>query len=269
MARWARRGPAPVPDRRSQPRLPGVLRAAGVDRDLHRRADQRDLRVRLDAREDRHRVRGSSDRRRLGRGHLGAHRAVRRVQGHAPLAPGPAQAAVAGDGTAGRGVWLSQRQGGRLRGRRRDRLARRARSRGGLAGDDRHRRPRRVSADRRGRSRQGDGDLTRDHRDEDLRPPGRDRPLRHPARADPRLLRPEGRHLRQHSRRPRNRRQDRLRADPALRIARGRARAHSRYRRGQAQAEPDRSRRGCARVQAPGDRPARSRRRGRPGRGGA
>ena len=39
---------------------------------------------------------------------------------------------------------------------------------------------------------------------------GRHRPLRHPARADPRLHRPQGRHERQHPRRPRHRRQDRL-----------------------------------------------------------
>ena len=72
-------------------------------------ADQRDLRVRLDAREDRHRVRRLADRRRVGRRHLRPHRAVRRLQGPAPLAPGPAQAAVAGDGTAGRGVRLHER----------------------------------------------------------------------------------------------------------------------------------------------------------------
>ena len=46
------------------------------------------------------------DRRRLGRRHLRAHRVSLRVQGAAALAPGPAQAAVAGDGTAGRGVRL-------------------------------------------------------------------------------------------------------------------------------------------------------------------
>ena len=39
------------------------------------------------------------------------------------------------------------------------------------------------------------------------------------ARADPRLLRAEGRHLRQHPRHPRHRREDRQRADPALRRA--------------------------------------------------
>ena len=51
-----------VPDRRPEPRLPRVLRAARVDRDLDRRADQRDLRLRLDAGEDRHRVRRAARR---------------------------------------------------------------------------------------------------------------------------------------------------------------------------------------------------------------
>ena len=81
-----------------------------------------------------------------------------------------------------------------------------------------------------------------------------------PPGADPRLLRAEGRHLRQHPRRPRDRRQDRLRADPALRLARGGARAHPRHQRRQAQTEPARARRERARLQAPGDRRARRRR---------
>ena len=213
--RGCRRGrAAPVPDRRAQPRLPRLLRAARVDRDLDRRPDKRDLRLRLDAREDRHRVRRAADRRRLGRRYIRAHRDVRRVQGPAPLAPGSAQAAVARDGTARRGLRLLQREDRGLRGRRRDRLARRARDggRAARARDDRDRRSRRLPADRRAGPGQGDGDRPRDHRDQDLRPPGGDRPLRHPARVDPRLLRPEGRHLRQHPRRPRDRRQDRQRA---------------------------------------------------------
>ena len=88
------------------------------------------------------------------------------------------------------------------------------------------------------------------HRHEDLRPPGGDRPLRHPAGADPRLLRPEGRHLRQHPRRTRDRREDRQRADPELRLAGGGAGAHRRRQRRQAQREPGRPRRGRAPVQA-------------------
>ena len=49
------------------------------------------------------------------------------------------------------------------------------------------------------------------------------RPLRHPARADPRLLRPEGRHVRQHPGRSRHRRQDRGAAPAAVRRPRERA----------------------------------------------
>ena len=55
-----------LPDRRQQPRLPRVLRAARVDRDLDGPADERDLRLRLDAREDPHRVRAEADDRRAG-----------------------------------------------------------------------------------------------------------------------------------------------------------------------------------------------------------
>ncbi len=121
-----------------------------------------------------------------------------------------------------------------LRGRRRDRVARRARAacRPAGSGDDRDRRPRRLPADRRGRAGEGDGDRARDHRDEDLRPPGGDRPLRHRARADPRLLRPEGRHLGQHPGHPGDRRQDRQRAAADVRDARGGARATSRRSKG-------------------------------------
>ena len=115
-----------VPDRRPQPRLPGLLRAARVDRHLHRRAHQRDLRVRLDAREDRHRLRGVPDDRGVGRRQLRAHARCSPSTRPSGVAPGPAQGAVAGDGTAGRRVRLPQRQGRGLRGRRRHRLAGRA-----------------------------------------------------------------------------------------------------------------------------------------------
>ena len=67
----------------------------------------------------------------------------------------------------------------------------------------------------------------RDHRDEAVRPRGGRRALRHPARAHPRLLRPQGRHERQHPRRPRHRRQDRVAAPAAVRRPRGRALARS------------------------------------------
>ena len=67
---------------------------------------------------------------------------------------------------------------------------------------------------------------------------GGHRALRHRARADPRLLRPEGRHERQHPRRPGDRRQDRVAAAAAVRRPRGRPRAHRRDLRRQAQGEP-------------------------------
>ena len=132
-------------------------------------------------------------------------------------------------------------------------------------GDGGDRRPRRVPARRR---RRADHDHEpRDHRHQGLRHRGRDRALRHPAREDPRLHRPQGRHERQHPRRPRHRRQDRLRAAPALRRPRDRARQRRRDLRRQAQAEPDRARRRGAALEAAGDdgprRPDRPRPRGR------
>src|SRR5690242_1844536 len=111
LTRVLRRGAPPVPDRRSEPRIPGVLRAARVDLDLDRRADERDLRLRLDAREDRHRQRRAADGRRLGCGPFRSGGDLLGVQGRAALASGPAQAAVARDGTARRGLRLPQRQG--------------------------------------------------------------------------------------------------------------------------------------------------------------
>ena len=179
----------------------------------------------------------------MGCRELRSRRALRRVQGAAARAPGPAEGAVAGDGGPRGGIRLSQRDGARLRGRRRDRLAGGARADGGAAGagDDRDRRPRRLPADRRGGPGAGDGDHARDHGHQDLRPPGGDRSLRDRAGADPGLLRPEGRHLGQHPGSARDRREDGERADHALRLARGGARPHRRRQRREAQAEPDRA----------------------------
>ena len=120
--------------------------------------------------------------------------------------------AVAAPRAARRRLRLPQRRGRRLRGRRRDRLDRRARPRAGRPGDDRDRRPRRLPAHRPRVARAGHGDLARHHRHEDLRLRRGDRALRHPARADPRLLRAQGRHVGQHPRRPGDRRQDRRRS---------------------------------------------------------
>ena len=108
--------------------------------------------------------------------------------------------------------------------------------RAGHPRDGRHRRPRRLPA---GRRRRADHDhVARHHRHARVRPRGRDRPLRHPARADPRLHRPQGRHVGQHPRRPGHRRQDRGAAAAGVRLPRGGARARRRDHRRQAQAEP-------------------------------
>ena len=107
---------------------------------------------------------------------------------------------------------------------------------------------------------QRDGHGARHHRHQALRPPGGDRPLRHRARADPRLLRPQGRHVGQHPRRPGHRRQDRRRPAAALRRPRDDPRLGRRDLRRQAQGEPHQPRRRRAHVQGAGDDPRRHRR---------
>ena len=244
-------------DRRQQPGVPGVLRAARVDRHVHRSAHQRDLRVRLDAGQDPHRLRAQGDRRRLGRRLLGAQGGLLRVQGAALDAARSAQGAVAAPGAARGCVRLPQSASRRLRGRRRDRLDRRAGQDLGPAGagDGRDRRSRRLPARRR--RRPDHDDLAGDHRHPRLRPRGGDRALRHPSRAGSRLHRSQGRHQRQHSGRPGDRGQDRGRAAAALRVARAGARQRRPDQRRQTQAEPDRARRCGPRVQAARHRQAR------------
>ena len=85
-----RRGRGAVPDRRELARLPGVLRAARVDRDRRRAADERDLRVRVDDGQDPHRPLAEGGDRRLGQGLVGAREGLRRVQVAAQVAAGPA-----------------------------------------------------------------------------------------------------------------------------------------------------------------------------------
>ena len=132
----------------------------------------------------------------------------------------------------------------------------------GHPGDGRLRRPRRLPAGRR----RGPGhvDLARRHRHEDLRHRGGDRALRRPAGARPRPDRAQGRHLRQHPRRPRDRREDGLAAAAAVRLGRGGARQHRRDLGPEAQAEPDRARRGRPDLQAARDDALRHRDRARP-----
>ena len=240
-----------VPDRRQQPRLPRLLRPPGVDRDRGRAADERDLRVRLDDGQDPDRPLAEGGDRRLGQGLVGARERLRGVQVAAQVAPGPAARAVAAPRSARRGVRLSQRRGRGFRGRRRDRHPDPPGVRRRDPGDDRLRRPRRLPAGpRRG---PGDDHLARGHRHEGLRPRRRDRALRRAAGAGHRLHRAQGRHLRQHPGRPRDRRQDRRPAAAAVRLARRGARVGRRDLRREAQAEPDRARRRRAGLEAAGD----------------
>ena len=87
------------------------------------------------------------------------------------------------------------------------------------------------------------------------------------AGADHRPDGPARRHLRQHPRRPRDRREDGHPAAAAVRLARGRARERRGGLRRQAQAEPGRARRRRPHVEAAGDAPVRHRDRRRPGGG--
>ena len=158
-----------LPDRRQQPRLPRVLRAAGLDRDLAGRAHERDLRLREHAREDPHRVRAEGDDRRLGRGHVRARGPLRALQGGAKAA---ARTCCASSGrTSSR--WSSRSAtatcASRVRGRRRDREPRRAGQAAGHRRDGRDRRPRRLPARRR-RPHADHDHLARHHRHARLRP---------------------------------------------------------------------------------------------------
>ena len=256
-----------LPDRRQLARLPRLLRPAGVDRDRRRAPDERDLRLRLDDGQAAHRLQAEERDRRLGRGLVGPREGVQRVQGAAQVAAGPAQGAVAAPGAAGRGVRVRQRQGRRLRGRRRDRHPGAALEGGRNPGDGRLRRPRRLPA-RRGRD-PGDDHLARGDRHPHLRPRRRRRALRDPARAGARPDRAQGRHLRQHPRRPGDRRQDRRPAAAEVRVAGGGAGVGRRDQRRQAQGEPDRARRRRPRLEAARDAPVRRRRSARPGRDAA
>ena len=150
-----------------------------------------------------------------------------------------------------------------LGGGRRDRDARDPRRRGrgeDVRGLDR---PRRLPA--RQRQRHADDDPARRRGRQRLHPRARRGPARDHRRQGAGLHRPEGRHLRQHRRRPRHRRQDRLAADPEVRLARRRARARRRADACAAQGA-GRARRPGAQLEGARDDAPRPRHRLRPGR---
>ena len=157
---------------------------------------------------------------RAGRGGRG------RLQGGPEADARPAPRAVPALPADRRGLRLPQPRVRGLGGRRRDRHARDPRRRGGRQHLRRLDRPRRVPA--RLRERLPDDDAARRLRRPRLHARARRGALRDQARADPRLHRAQGRHLRQHPGRPRDRRQDRRPADRPVRVARGGARARRR-----------------------------------------
>ena len=153
------------------------------------------------------RPRHVADGRRLGRRLERPQGGLRRVQGAARARARPAARAVADARAAGRGVRLHEPPGRRLRGRRRDRLAGRAgRASAGIPVMI-------VTGDRDAFQLIGDG----------IRVMATSRGITEtkvydrqavidrygiPPELDPRLLRPEGRHVGQHPGRPGDRRQD-------------------------------------------------------------
>ena len=146
----------------------------------------------------------------------------------AHVAPDLLKRAVAALRAARRGVRLPQRHGRGLRGRRRHRLDRRARPRARAS------RSMIVTGDRDAFQLIDPDGSCRSWRRAAASPTRSstttqavDRALRHHARADPRLLRPQGRHVGQHPGRPGHRRQDRVAAAAAVRRPRGRPRRAS------------------------------------------
>ena len=219
-----------VPRRRQQPRLPRVLRAPRGARDERRPADERAARLHEHALQAARRLPAEGRRRRLGlaAGAPGRRRrgGRRRLQGGPQADAGPAARAVPALPADRRGVRLPEPRVRGLGGRRRDRDARDPRRRRRDQDLRRLDRPRRVPALLR--ERLPDDDAARRRRRPGLHARARLGALRRPARPDPGLHRPQGRHVRQHPRRPRDRRQDRRPADRPVRLARGGDRARRR-----------------------------------------
>ena len=149
---------AAPPDRRQQPRVPGVPRPAGHDLDGRRLPHERPLRPRRDDDEDARR--GAARARGRGLGRAGPDlppRAGADLQGQPPGDPGPLPRAGAPLPADDGGLRLRQHRARRLRGRRRHRHARPAGRGGRGAGRDPHRRPRRLPAREPARQRHGHG----------------------------------------------------------------------------------------------------------------
>ena len=186
----------------------------------------------------------------------------RRLQAGPPADARPAARAVPALPADRRGVRLPQPRVRGLGGRRRDRDARDPRRRGGREDDGRLHRPRRVPALLA--ERRADDDPARRRGRARLHAGARRAPLRRAAGPGAGLHRAQGRHLGQHPRRPRDRRQDGGSARRAVRLARGGDRARRRALAGAAE-EHHRVRRPGACLEGARDDAARPRHRLRAG----
>ena len=187
--------------------------------------------------------------------------ALRRVQAGPPADAGSPPGAVPVLPPDRRGVRLPQPRVRGLGSRRRDRHARHPGGRGRDPDMRRLDRPRCLPA--RHRQRLPDDDPARRRGCERLHARARRGEARDHGRQGARLHRPEGRSLRQHRRRPGNRRQDRVAADRRLRLARGSPRARGRADPGAPEGDR-RARRPGAQLQGAGDDAARPGHRLRP-----
>ena len=188
--------------------------------------------------------------RRLGHARRAPGRDLRGVQVRAAADAGPPARAVPAFPADRRGLRLPEPRVRGLGGGRRDRDARHAGRRGGHQDHGRLHRPRRLPA-RLGERRADDDAAWRLRRQRLHAGSGRG-PLRHSPRAGARLHRAQGRHLGQHPRRPRDRRQDGGAADRPVRLAGRGDRARGGALSG-AQEEHHRARRAGQAVERAGD----------------
>ena len=200
-----------LPRRRQQPRLPRLLRAAGGAGDERGLRDRRAARVHEHALQAALRLPAEGRRGRVGHAARPPGGALGRVQGGPPADAGSAPRAVPVLPADRRGVRLPQPRVRGLGGRRRDRDARHPRGRGRNPDLRRLDRPRRLPA--RHRERLPDDDPARRRGRERLHAGAGRGEARDHGRQGARLHRPEGRPVRQHRRRPGDRRQDRVAAD--------------------------------------------------------
>ena len=217
--RRAGQGSRALPRRRQQPRVSRLLRSSGGAADDRRAADQRAARLHEHALQASVRLQPARGGGGVGHPADAPDRDRGDVQGRASADARPAARAISALPADRGGVRVLEPRVRGLGGGRCDRHARDARRRGGDSHVRRVDRPRRLPAVQRERVADDDAAWRRGR--PRVHAGARRAPLRHPARADPRLHRPQGRHVGQHPRNPRDRGQDRGTAGRPVRLARG------------------------------------------------